>query len=107
MIALEVEFLAGRFHATPWSRSVNEGEVEWPPSPWRILRALVAAYYLRGETDLATLQGLCDKLATAPQFILPPTSAAHTRHYMPDDKSGKTGLVLDAFVVFRDHHTRA
>ncbi len=100
MIALSIEFLAGRFHATPWDRSVNEGEVEWPPSPWRMLRALVAAFYLQGETDKVMLCRLCDRLANAPRYALPPTTAGHTRHYMPLDKPGKTGLVLDAFIAF-------
>ena len=107
MIALSVDFLAGRFHATPWDRSVNEGEVEWPPSPWRILRAIVAAFYLRGESDRTLLCQLCDRLASAPRFILPPSTAGHTRHYMPLDKRGKTGLVLDAFIAFADLRARA
>ena len=45
MIAIKLRFLAGRFHATPWGRHVNEGVVEWPPSPWRLLRALAATFY--------------------------------------------------------------
>jgi len=42
VIAISFKFPAGRYHATPWGRHVNEGAVEWPPSPWRILRALEA-----------------------------------------------------------------
>ena len=45
MIAIRLRFLTGRFHATPWGHHVNEGVVEWPPSPWRLLRALVATFY--------------------------------------------------------------
>ena len=45
MIAIELTFPAGRWHATPWGRQVNEGAVEWPPSPWRLLRALLAVWY--------------------------------------------------------------
>ena len=41
---IAIRFPLGRYHATPWDRSVNEGAVEWPPSPWRLLRALVASY---------------------------------------------------------------
>ena len=47
MLAIEFKFLAGRFHATPWGRQVNEGAVEWPPSPWRLLRALIAVWHLK------------------------------------------------------------
>ena len=44
---LAIRFPLGRYHATPWDRSVNEGATEWPPSPWRLLRALVATWYTR------------------------------------------------------------
>ena len=43
-ITLKLTFPAGRYHATPWGRHVNEGVPEWPPSPWRLLRALVAVW---------------------------------------------------------------
>ena len=44
---LAIRFPLGRYHANPWDRSVNEGAAEWPPSPWRILRALVATWHTR------------------------------------------------------------
>src|SRR5690606_34470106 len=34
-----VEFPGGRYHAPPWGHHVNEGQIEWPPCPWRLLRA--------------------------------------------------------------------
>ena len=42
MFALAFRFPAGRYHATPWGRNVNEADVAWPPEPWRLLRALMA-----------------------------------------------------------------
>jgi len=33
MLTIELRFPAGRYHATPWGRSANEADVEWPPSP--------------------------------------------------------------------------
>ena len=44
---LAFRFPLGRYHANPWDRAVNEGATEWPPSPWRILRALVATWHTR------------------------------------------------------------
>ena len=92
MICLEFRFLTGRFHATPWGRHANEGAIEWPPSPWRICRALLATGFNRlgwaGPDDLPPeARSLFDKLAAvSPAYDLPPANGAHTRHYMPDDK---------------------
>lgn len=85
MIAISFRFLAGRYHATPWGRHVNEGAVEWPPSPWRILRALVATWK-RTLPDLneSAVKPILEVLAAeAPEFVLPHASTGHTRHYMP------------------------
>jgi CRISPR-associated protein Csb2 len=103
MIAISLRFLAGRFHATPWGRHVNEGAVEWPPSPWRIIRALVATWK-RTLPDLSQeqVEPLLRKLANKPpEFVLPPASTGHTRHYMPWFKKGPDDrtLVFDTFVA--------
>lgn len=105
MLSIELHFLTGRCHATPWDRHVNEGAVEWPPSPWRLLRALLATWYLKTNTDLdeETVVSLLESLAQeAPTYCLPHATGAHTRHYMPVGQL-KTGLerttkVFDTFV---------
>lgn len=106
MVAIAFRFPAGRYHATPWGRHVNEAEVEWPPSPWRILRGLVATFYRKGHTerhDTAAVDGLIETLAeTLPAYALPRAVRSHSRHYMPQGrfKGGRedTALVFDAFV---------
>ncbi|MEJ5237883.1 MAG: type I-U CRISPR-associated protein Csb2 [Limisphaera sp.] len=103
MLLLRILPAAGRFHATPWGRHVNEGAVEWPPSPWRFLRALVATWHLKAKTDLAEplVRQLVDTLAAQlPVFWLPRATLGHTRHYMPVIESKKTEskLVYDAFI---------
>ena len=30
-VVISIQFLTGRYHATPWDKQVNEGAVEWPP----------------------------------------------------------------------------
>jgi len=104
MIAISFKFLAGRYHATPWGRHVNEGAVEWPPSPWRILRALVAAWK-RTLPDLSQeqVEPILRALAEPPEFVLPPASTGHTRHYMPWFKKGPDDrtLVFDTFVAIQ------
>jgi CRISPR-associated protein Csb2 len=80
---------------------VNEGVPEWPPSPWRLLRALVAVWK-RTCPDLseAQVQRVLMALVQPPRFQLPPHRVAHTRHYMPWEKKGPTDrtLVFDTFV---------
>jgi len=102
-VTLAIRFLAGQFHATPWNHQVNEGIVEWPPAPWRLLRTLVAvAHRMPEPPQRALLGGLVAKLATAlPAYQLPPTQSAHTRHYMPLVSEGEwtTTQVLDTFRV--------
>ena len=100
MFALTFSFPAGRYHATPWGRHVNEADVAWPPEPWRILRALVASYWRKGDRirwSEDTLAQLIDALAEdAPIYHLPEGAIhAHTQHYMPAPI--KTTLVFDAF----------
>ncbi|MEX2579291.1 MAG: type I-U CRISPR-associated protein Csb2 [Verrucomicrobiales bacterium] len=99
MTAIELTFPAGRFHATPWGRHVNEGAVEWPPSPWRLLRALVATWKRKApHLDEAIVRNLLTALSAPPEFALPPATFGHTRHYMPPFK-GKRTLVFDSFVA--------
>jgi len=102
MIGITLSFPSGRFHATPWGRHVNEGAPEWPPSPWRFLRALIATWKrkLDGQLGPPDVEVLLRALTALPQFVLPPASTGHTRHYMPWFKKGPDDrtLVLDTFV---------
>lgn len=103
MTTAELRFPAGRYHATPWGRHVNEGPVEWPPAPWRVLRALVATWFLKARSDIAEneVRSLIEALSSvAPGFSLPRASLGHTRHYLPylEGAKAKTTKVFDAFV---------
>ncbi len=107
MILVGIRFLSGRFHATPWGQHVNEGVPEWPPSPWRLLRALVAALYSGhgSEDDRKHAWSVILKLIDAPSFALPPAAVGHTRHFMPLNQRDrwKTTLVFDTFVTVDPH----
>ena len=105
-ITLAFQFPAGRYHATPWGHHVNEGLIEWPPSPWRLLRALVAVGYSSGLWNINGLPEvacrLIEKLAAElPSYHLPPLAGAHSRHYMPtgvlEKGREKTTLVFDTW----------
>lgn len=108
MIGLAIRFELGRYHANPWGSHVNEAATEWPPSPWRLIRALYST--ARTNLNLATQQPAIDRAlqtlvdAPPPVFVLPPTASAHTRHYMPLSsysalRAGDTSKVLDGFLA--------
>jgi len=106
MLSLEFRFLAGRYHGNPWGRHINEGDVDWPPEPWRLLRGLIAVWHhkvkITGKHEEATLSALIERLAKfIPEFYLPAASHSQTRHYMPQGKVEKASLVYDAFVAVR------
>jgi len=106
MTAIELSFPAGRYHATPWGRHVNEGAVEWPPSPWRLVRALIATWHLKTKVAIpeSLMRTLVEKLITPPLFYLPRATTSHTRHYMPfnEGKNEKTTKIFDTFIQLKE-----
>ena len=102
MLAIKITFPAGRYHATPWGRHVNEGAVEWPPSPWRIVRALLSVWYHKcPDISKEAVRNLAERLANPPQYYVPPAIGSHVRHYMPLDKPGSSAKIFDTFVATR------
>jgi CRISPR-associated protein Csb2 len=63
-VVLRQEFPLGRFHATPWRMNpFDDPHGEWPPSPWRLVRAVTARWYqwarvAQEEPNIAGLEGL-------------------------------------------------
>ena len=109
MPTLELHFPGGRYHATPWGHHVNEGLIEWPPSPWRLLRALIACGFsgLQWAEVPPPARRLIGKLAgVLPSFRLPEASAAHSRHFMPvgglNNGREQTTLVFDTWAAIGD-----
>lgn len=102
MTTIELRFLANRYHGTAWGRHVNEGVAEWPPSPYRLLRAMYDTWKRKcNDLSAGEVEEIFGALATKPpSFSLPKAVAAHTRSYLnsntedPSDKS----LIFDAFV---------
>lgn len=107
MIILEICFKAGTYHATRWGSNANEGEIDWPPSPWRLLRAIISAWKTGGGrgADLEMPSVIRSMCANNAKFRLPRARKSHTRHYMPLSDVKQTGeglrteMVVDAFAV--------
>ena len=103
MTTVELRFLANRYHGTAWGRHVNEGVPEWPPSPYRLVRALYDAWKRKCDhlSESAVAEVLRVLAEAPPTFRLPIAVASHTRSYLssntedPSDKS----LIFDAFVA--------
>ncbi|HLJ94365.1 MAG TPA: type I-U CRISPR-associated protein Csb2 [Gemmataceae bacterium] len=88
MLTLRLSFPWGRYYAHPWGQNpARITEAEWPPSPWRLLRAIAAAWFQANpgrdaSTELIqTLEVLGREL---PDFILPKVSFSRTVHYQPN-----------------------
>lgn len=105
MLTIELRFRTGLFHATPWGRNVNEGVVEWPPSPYRLVRAIYDVWKRKfPDWPEERVEPLLAAFAShPPSFFLPPASASHIRLFMnsnttcPEDRQ----KIFDAFVVLR------
>ena len=109
MPTLVFRFPGGRYHATPSGNHVNEGLIEWPPSPWRLLRALIASgYATQGWLEVPPVaRRVIEALAgTLPRYRLPPATVAHSRHFMPtgvlEKGREKTTLVFDSWANVGD-----
>lgn len=84
---LRITLLSGRYGATPWDRSEFEGQVEYPPSPWRLLRAVLhGAFLLSSEPGQlpAGAEKLVEALAThQPCYHLPFGEYGQIRGFRP------------------------
>jgi len=106
-LVLRQTFPLGRFHATPWRvNPFDDPHGEWPPSPWRLIRALVARWHQwRREVDTLVDDGSLERMILAfcrsrVSFFLPPEArrGVSLRHYQPVDfgwkpKENKKGTI--------------
>lgn len=118
MPTLLLRFPGRRYHATPWGHHVNEGLIEWPPSPWRVLRAMLSVGYTacgwpaelsepwRSSPPPAGRRLITQLASVAPRYALPAAIGAHTRHYMPtaEFKGGqeRTTMVFDTWAQIEE-----
>jgi len=85
---IEVELLSGRYHAHVWGESqFGMGGPEWPPSSWRLLRALAAAWFCArphpsSETERDRLLETLGRSGSL-ELWLPRASFQELRFYQP------------------------
>lgn len=117
-LVLRQTFPLGRFHATRWNQNPFEDRFgEWPPSPWRLLRALVARWFQysreTGVEDVAQRDELLRKLGReVPQFQLPEASwrGPAVKQYHPtgvvwsDGQAKNPGYKRPGSTLVEDHY---
>jgi CRISPR-associated protein Csb2 len=103
MVDLKITFLTGQYHATPWGRNVNEGVPEWPPSPFRIFRAIYDSWKRKcPDIDEKVVESVLGKMSSvAPNYLLPDHTTSHVRYYMSQNTKDATDKqkIFDAFVI--------
>lgn len=93
-VAVLMRFPHGQYQATPWDAATNSQTSEWPPSPWRLVRALLSVWHTRHpEINGADVESVLFQLSGPPVYWMPPTGPGHTRHYLPKAEQ-RTGLNL-------------
>jgi len=99
---IEVQLLAGRYHAHLWGESqFAMAGPEWPPSPWRLLRAIASAWFSAGlplssEGDRDALLEMLGR-AKPPEMWLPKTSFHQLRYYQPVRMGGSDRVLHHDF----------
>lgn len=101
--------LSFRWHRDYHGRSGNDGASEWPPSPWRLFCALLAADNPRSPSDISqALLWLAGQ--GAPTIFTPPTSEAYAKEthsvpindlISPDDPFRQSDLARKRLIKFR------
>ncbi len=102
MLGIELRFPAGRYHANPWGRNINEGDVEWPPSPYRLIRCLIDVWKRRWpELDKERFKAVMNALSGAPRYCLPEAATGHIRTFQSSNQKDPSAkqLIFDAFVA--------
>lgn len=103
-VNIAVTFPMGRYHASAAGLAPNAGVVEWPPSAWRIMRALYSAWKTRcDDLDPLVVEQLLQKLsATLPEYYVDRrTGSGSTSHAMHPGNAvydSKT-MVYDTFIT--------
>jgi len=103
MLTIEIILLNGRYHSTPWGRNVNEGVPEWPPSPYRLVRALIDTWKRkRPDWDEARVSRALETIGSSPpEFYLPEARSAAILCYQSSNTESVADRqpIYDGFVV--------
>lgn len=95
MLAVRLTFPWGRYYAHPWGLNpARLREAEWPPSPWRLLRALAAGWFRAnsGQEPTQELLTLLESLGRElPEIAVGPVTFSQTVHWQPNFRAADKG----------------
>jgi CRISPR-associated protein Csb2 len=95
MVTIKLTFPWGRYYAHPWGVNPTRlREAEWPPSPWRLLRALVSAWFRTrlGQVPNAECIALIEALGKElPEIGIGKVSFGQTVHWQPNFGAASEG----------------
>ncbi|MDA8344045.1 MAG: type I-U CRISPR-associated protein Csb2 [Thermaerobacter sp.] len=90
MLTLAIAFTDGRYHPSPWTSGAEAALFEWPPAPWRLMRALVHAAEQAGVVD--DVWPWLQRLREAPLYHLPQASVGYVPTRSPQEYAGFVAL---------------
>lgn len=100
MTTIQLSFPWGRYYAHPWGINPSRlREPEWPPSPWRLLRALVSTWFRAhpGQVPSAECIALIESLGRElPEIGFCKVSFGQTVHWQPNFGAAGTEDKADA-----------
>lgn len=101
MLTIQIKLPWGRYHAHPWGQNPGRvQEAEWPPSPWRLLRALASAWFRShaGQVPSSDMVALIETLAKElPEIGVGKVAFAKTVHYQPNFKHPSSSTTLATY----------
>lgn len=100
MTTIRLTFPWGRYYAHPWGINPTRlREPEWPPSPWRLLRALLSAWFRAhpGQVPSTDCVALIESLGRElPEIGFVKVSFGQTVHWQPNYGAAGTENRADA-----------
>ncbi len=102
MLTIKLLFAANRYHVPRRYRYGNDDSIDWPPSPWHILRGL-AVTWKRLLSDLPPHQvvPILETLAAGnPSYYLPQTSLGHYQQFT-NGVTKRTAPEAEPYVVLQ------
>ena len=97
---IKISLTLNQYHGNAWHHAHCEGLIDWPPAPWRILRAIVAGSYnvnFSQEQQVILKQVVWKMAQVSPSYYLPPTAYLQWRSPRPQvqkDASIAPGKIL-------------